>query len=136
MPKFSLSTLLSSLLYLLPAYFFVLAPLLRQLFPDSAGNLFDLDLDADGTEPDSGLTLNPDILSLPDGVIPNCAPDNYRVHLLQKDPLVIYIEDFLSAEETDHIVNLRYFPTQKPFYPGHSASISSQPIHQARFPSP
>ncbi|PYI33010.1 oxidoreductase [Aspergillus indologenus CBS 114.80] len=124
MPKFSLSTLLSSLLYLLPAYFFVLAPLLRQLFPDpSAGNLFDVDLDADGTEPDSGLTLNPEILSLPDGVIPNCAPDNYRVHLLQKDPLVIYIEDFLSAEETDHIVNLsKSNYTLSTIYNGHNTT--------------
>ncbi|PYH45484.1 oxidoreductase, 2OG-Fe(II) oxygenase family [Aspergillus saccharolyticus JOP 1030-1] len=109
MPKFSLSTLFSYLFYLLPVYFFVLAPLLRQIFPaSSTGNFLDLDLDLDpdGIQADSDLTLNPEILSLPDGVIATCPPDNYRVHLLQRDPLVIYIEDFLSAEESDHLVDI------------------------------
>ncbi|PYH92630.1 oxidoreductase [Aspergillus ellipticus CBS 707.79] len=103
MPRFSLSTLLSSLFYLLPLYLFVLAPLLRQLYPQPT-NIFDPDSDAIDAESD--ISLDPEILSLPDGIIPSCPDDTYRVHLLSKDPLIIYIEDFLSTTEADHLVNL------------------------------
>ncbi|RAL01751.1 oxidoreductase, 2OG-Fe(II) oxygenase family [Aspergillus ibericus CBS 121593] len=103
MPKLSLSTLLTSLFYLLPLYLFVIAPLLRQLFPVTT-NIFDPDADPPDAETD--ITLDPEILSLPDGIIPTCPEDTYRVHLLSKDPLIIYIEDFLSAEEADHLVKI------------------------------
>ncbi|OOF99890.1 hypothetical protein ASPCADRAFT_203714 [Aspergillus carbonarius ITEM 5010] len=103
MPKLSLSTLLTSLFYLLPLYLFVIAPLLRQLFPVTT-DIFDPDTDTPDAETD--ITLDPEILSLPDGVIPTCPKDTYRVHLLSKDPLIIYIEDFLSDEEADHLVRI------------------------------
>lgn len=103
MPKLSLSTLLTSLFYLLPLYLFVIAPLLRQLFPVTQ-DIFDPDTDA---TTESDISLDPEILSLPDGIIPTCPEDTYRVHLLSKDPLIIYIEDFLSTAEADHLVKIR-----------------------------
>lgn len=103
MPKLSLSTLLTSLFYLLPLYLFVIAPLLRQLFPVTQ-DIFDPDTDA---TTESDISLDPEILSLPDGIIPTCPEDTYRVHLLSKDPLIIYIEDFLSTSEADHLVKIR-----------------------------
>ncbi|GAQ36540.1 hypothetical protein AtubIFM55763_008325 [Aspergillus tubingensis] len=102
MPKLSLSTLLTSLFYLLPLYLFVIAPLLRQLFPVTQ-DIFDPDTDA---TTESDISLDPEILSLPDGIIPTCPEDTYRVHLLSKDPLIIYIEDFLSTSEADHLVKI------------------------------
>ncbi|KAE8345259.1 hypothetical protein BDV24DRAFT_159618 [Aspergillus arachidicola] len=99
-----LSTILGSLFYLLPIYIFLIAPALRQFFPPAEEDLtFDPDDDAADLE---GPILNGTILSLDDGIEPTCPPDNYRVHLLRRDPLVIYIEDFLSSEEADHLVEL------------------------------
>jgi prolyl 4-hydroxylase len=102
-----LSTILGSLFYLLPVYIFVIAPVLRQIFPPPEPNLtFDPD-DAAAGDLDLPL-LNGSIFSLDDGVEVTCAPDNYRVHILRHDPLVIYIEDFLSSEEADHLAKMRY----------------------------
>lgn len=36
----------------------------------------------------------------------NCAPDAYSVHILSKAPLVVYIENFLSTEERDHLLDI------------------------------
>ncbi|KAB8232747.1 oxidoreductase, 2OG-Fe(II) oxygenase family [Aspergillus alliaceus] len=102
-----LSTVLSSLFYLLPIYIFLIAPALRQLFPPSNQDLaFDLDDDDAAAADLEGPILNGSILSLDDGVEVTCPPDTYRVHLLRRDPLVIYIEDFLSDSEADHLVKL------------------------------
>lgn len=92
-----LSTILGSLFYLIPIYIFLIAPALRQLFSPSEEDLaFD----------HQGPILNDTFFSLDDGIEPTCPPDNYRVHLLRRDPLVIYIEDFLSSEEADYLVEL------------------------------
>ncbi|PIG86276.1 oxidoreductase [Aspergillus arachidicola] len=80
-----LSTILGSLFYLLPIYIFLIAPALRQFFPPAEEDLtFDPDDDAADLE---GPILNGTILSLDDGIEPTCPPDNYRVHLLRRDPL-------------------------------------------------
>lgn len=101
-----LSTVLSSFFYLLPLYIFVVAPLLRQLFPsDSASSV----LDIDSTDHDPDVELDENVLSLDDGVEVTCPPeaDQYQVHLLARDPLVIYIENFVSGTEADEIVEMR-----------------------------
>ena len=41
-----------------------------------------------------------------DGLV--CPEHAYKIHLLSRDPLVIYIEGFLSAEEASHVVQMRY----------------------------
>jgi prolyl 4-hydroxylase len=56
--------------------------------------------------------LNPDLLALEtndDGSKPNytCPPDPYTVHVFSRAPLVLYIENFLSAAERAHLLNIR-----------------------------
>ncbi|KAI1180189.1 hypothetical protein F4777DRAFT_599118 [Nemania sp. FL0916] len=36
----------------------------------------------------------------------NCAPDAYSVHILSKAPLVVYIENFLSLDEREHLLEI------------------------------
>ncbi|KAI0512668.1 2OG-Fe(II) oxygenase family oxidoreductase [Xylaria bambusicola] len=36
----------------------------------------------------------------------NCAPDAYAVHILSKAPLVVYIENFLSLDEQEHLLEI------------------------------
>jgi len=37
----------------------------------------------------------------------SCPKHLYNVHILNRDPLVIYIPHFLTDEEADHLVNIR-----------------------------
>ncbi|KAF7157856.1 hypothetical protein CNMCM5623_002290 [Aspergillus felis] len=127
-----LSTILSSLFYLLPLYFFVLAPLLRQffsegdsplspsttdyLFPNSADANAYHDEDADDLAPSKALNLLDDtFISIDDGITPDCPLDPaYRIHFLSRTPLVIYIEGFLTTPEADHLVDIsvgKYSPS-------------------------
>ncbi|KAF7121904.1 hypothetical protein CNMCM5793_009458 [Aspergillus hiratsukae] len=121
-----LSTVLSSLFYLLPLYLFVLAPLLRQFFPGeespsspSTTHYFfpnGADQDADDLAPSPALNLLDDtFISIDDGLTPDCPLDPaYRIHLLSRNPLVIYIEGFLTPTEADHLVDIsvgKYTPS-------------------------
>lgn len=36
-----------------------------------------------------------------------CPGDSYSVHIFSKQPLVIYIENFLSAAERTHLLDIR-----------------------------
>ncbi|KAI9367970.1 hypothetical protein BJX61DRAFT_525963 [Aspergillus egyptiacus] len=106
---------LSSIFYLVPLYFLVIAPLLRQLNPSQQQQqhqqqlsfLDDASYD-DNADEDPIHTLNPDVLSLDDGTPISCPPDSesYRIHLLSRTPLVIYVESFLSPSEADHLTNI------------------------------
>ncbi|KAL4866152.1 hypothetical protein BDV12DRAFT_173356 [Aspergillus spectabilis] len=116
---------LSSLFYLIPLYFLVIAPLLRQLFP-SDPSLLNVSYDPDyaDADEDTSLTLNTDVLALDDGEPITCdaGSDAYRIHIFSHTPLVIYIEGFLSDTEADHLVNIslpRYTPS-----PVYSSSTS------------
>ncbi|BCS22497.1 oxidoreductase, 2OG-Fe(II) oxygenase family [Aspergillus puulaauensis] len=97
---------LSSLFYLIPLYFLVISPLLRQLFP--ADGTYYGSYDEEDVDEDTSLNLNHDILSIEDGTPFTCdsGSDAYRVHILSQAPLVIYIEGFLSGDEADHLVNV------------------------------
>lgn len=58
----------------------------------------------------SGLNLTDDsFISLEDGVPVNCPSETagYQVHLLSRAPLIIYIENFVSGDEADHLVDIR-----------------------------
>jgi len=37
-----------------------------------------------------------------------CPEHKYAVHILSKEPLVVYIEGFLSHEEAEHVVRMRW----------------------------
>ena len=43
-----------------------------------------------------------------------CPDHKYDVHVLASEPLVLYIDDFLSDEEADHLVDIRYMASRIP----------------------
>jgi hypothetical protein len=40
-------------------------------------------------------------------ISPGCPNHNYQIYVFSKDPLVIYISSFLSADETKELASLR-----------------------------
>jgi prolyl 4-hydroxylase len=38
----------------------------------------------------------------------SCPPHHYNTYILSHEPLVIYIENFLSTQESSHLLNIRY----------------------------
>lgn len=112
-----LSTLITWVLYFVPVYLFVVDPLLRTLLPaDSTKSTrtpttwetSDVLDDWDDTTPALNFT-DDSFISPEDGVSLNCPGEapGYRVHLLSRTPLILYIENFLSSEEADHLVDIR-----------------------------
>lgn len=52
--------------------------------------------------------VNEDLLALDDWPANlTCPEDSYSVHLFSKEPLVIYIENFLAVEERSHLLEIR-----------------------------
>jgi len=110
-----LSSIFTWILYFIPVYIFVLEPILRPIFPGQAkpsdvttGDSETLLDDWEDTKP--ALNLEDDsFISPEDGVPTNCpdAAPGYRVHLLSRTPLIVYIENFVSDEEADHLVDIR-----------------------------
>ncbi|ODM19330.1 hypothetical protein SI65_05948 [Aspergillus cristatus] len=116
------STVVSWIFYLIPIYIFVLAPLLSQIFPpddeDTWGVDYAVAYDAEGNEIPA-LNLEDDSFISPEDDVPlNCPQrepgEDLKVHILSRDPLVIYIENFLTEKEADHLVDVsvgRYTPS-------------------------
>lgn len=119
--NWSFSTILSWLFYFVPIYVFLLAPGYRALFPsteqqeDTARNLLqfgDNYEDYDNLLP--GLNVTDDSFISPEegldatGQPLNCRDDDYRVHIFSHTPLIIYIEDFFTGVEADHLVAVRF----------------------------
>jgi prolyl 4-hydroxylase len=53
--------------------------------------------------------INESLLAI-DGVndtVPTCGADSYSVHILSKATLGIYIENFVSVEERQHLLEIR-----------------------------
>jgi prolyl 4-hydroxylase len=93
-----LSSIVEYLLLSAALYIFVLSPLLRTYFPslilepqESSYQSFE--------KTDSLVIPGPDLV---------CDPHNYNVHILSREPLVVYIEGFLSHDEAGHLVNVSY----------------------------
>ncbi|KAL3441232.1 hypothetical protein BJX65DRAFT_289028 [Aspergillus insuetus] len=134
----SINLSLSSIFYLIPLYFLIIAPVLRQFFPSDPALSAPRDIrdaayfDYEGNkgeleEEDTPLQLNPDLLSLEDGetVVCELGSDTYRTHIFSYNPLVVYIEGFLSAREADHLINVsipNYTPS--PVYSSSQANAS------------
>jgi prolyl 4-hydroxylase len=56
--------------------------------------------------------LNEELLALEDATLNYTCPDSsYTVHVFSRAPLVLYIENFLSASERHHILEIRYVHT-------------------------
>ncbi|KAI9730290.1 MAG: hypothetical protein M1818_008193 [Claussenomyces sp. TS43310] len=88
----------SYLIALIPAYFFVYLPLSQKYFPDRAG----------GSRHDTPFTFSDSFVAREDGdAMPlSCAPQPYDAHILSREPLVIYIENFLSESEMEHVMEV------------------------------
>ena len=108
-----LSTVLTWALYFVPLWLFVLDPLIRSLFPHNATETRHANNDFDNwAGADSAPTLNltdDSFISPEDGVPLNCPGEHtgHQVHLLSRAPLILYLENFLSDEEADHLVDIR-----------------------------
>ena len=108
LPK--LSTVLTWALYFIPLYIFILDPVVRGFFPSLVAPPSDSDdLFDESSAPAPGINLTDDsFISPEDGVPFNCASaEGYRVHLLSREPLIIYIENFISETEANHILDMR-----------------------------
>ncbi|QKX56699.1 uncharacterized protein TRUGW13939_03805 [Talaromyces rugulosus] len=102
----SFSTILYWTCYLIPIYLFIIAPGLRTLFPGQPPAIF---FDDDFYAPDELAPAfnNKNDIKAEDSDELNCPDDAYRVHLFSRSPLVIYVEDFLSVSETEHLLAIR-----------------------------
>ncbi|KAL4884626.1 hypothetical protein BJY04DRAFT_215090 [Aspergillus karnatakaensis] len=113
MPSFLPSFSLSTIFYLIPLYFLVIAPALRQLFPADPNTIIhnaSYNPDYDDHDTDTGIpaNLNLDAIALEDPEPPQCDESNnkYKIHIFSHTPLIMYIEDFLSQTEADYLVNI------------------------------
>ncbi|OOQ87897.1 oxidoreductase, 2OG-Fe(II) oxygenase family [Penicillium brasilianum] len=116
-----LSTVITWLLYLVPVYIFVLDPLIRPFFSDKSSSASWEDEDGSAFEkwdhtPSTVHLTDDSFISPEDGVPVNCPgeAEGYRVHLLSRAPLVLYIENFVSSAEADHLVDIslnKYTPS-------------------------
>jgi prolyl 4-hydroxylase len=93
-----LTTIIEYLLLSIPLYIFVGSPLLKVLAPSIFG--------VSDTENYQSFEKT-DSLVLPDENLA-CAPHNYNVRILSREPLVVYIDGFLGQKEAEHLVNVAY----------------------------
>lgn len=54
------------------------------------------------------IPLNSSFIASNDPV--SCSPHSFNTHILSNEPLVIYIENFLSSEESQHLLKIRSEP--------------------------
>lgn len=91
----SLSTILQYIIAAGIGYVLVGSPVLRSLTGEEA------------EEPLPEISAEKiDSLVIPDPDL-QCPEHKYTTHIFSRDPLVLYIPDFLSDEEIDHIVEIR-----------------------------
>jgi len=88
------SSLLEYAILAIPLYLFAIGPLIRTLFPSSSSS-----------DPTYQSFEKTDKLIIPDDTL-QCPPHQYTTYIAHHDPLVIYVENFLSDAETQHIVQL------------------------------
>jgi hypothetical protein len=82
---------------LLPIYVLLYLPLQHMLY----GSTEDA-LKFRGTRYNASLIASDEPLS--------CPPHKYNTFVVSRKPLIIYIENFLSPEESKHLLDLRYSP--------------------------
>ena len=75
-------------------------PISEFLYPGSTGRR-----DAAYSRPQ----LNESLLAIdvPNATVPVCEADSYVARILHREPLVVYLEGFLSEEERKHLLEIR-----------------------------
>ncbi|KAF7551010.1 hypothetical protein G7046_g7842 [Stylonectria norvegica] len=89
--------MISYIVALIAALIFLVNPIVQMLSPRSTQDHF-------ASRP----LLNESLLAIdsPNATAPECRPDTYGVRILNKNPLVVYLEGFLSAEERGHLLEI------------------------------
>jgi hypothetical protein len=78
---------------ILPLYIFVYLPVSNTLFGASQ-------------KPSAGFTqFNSSFIAANEPL--SCPTHKYNTHIISQEPLVIYIEDFLSPDESTHLLKIR-----------------------------
>jgi prolyl 4-hydroxylase len=102
-------TIFEYFLFSIPLYIFVLSPLLRTYFPSFS--LFDgSDTSVSFSSSSSAKHQSyekTDALVIPDPHL-QCADSTYKTRILSREPLIVYIEGFLSDEEVRHFIDLAF----------------------------
>lgn len=106
-PTFSVFTVVQYAFLAVLAYVFAGAPLQEMLSTTLSGS-DSADAGASGMSPQKL-----DSLVVPDGNLTCEARGLGGVHVLHREPLVVYIEGFLGRDEADEVVALRY---RSPFF--------------------
>lgn len=108
--SFSVLTVLQYALVVFVAYVLVGAPLQEILLGSGAP-----ELSYSYSEDASASSMSPqklDSLVIPDANL-TCDEHAFRsVHVLNREPLVVYIEGFLDEREADEVIELRYVDLQ------------------------
>jgi len=91
---FRVSSLFEYAILAIPLYLFAIGPLLRILFPSTSE---DVSTYQSFERTDKLVIPNDDL---------QCPPHQYTTYIAHHDPLVIYVENFLSHTEADHIIRL------------------------------
>jgi prolyl 4-hydroxylase len=75
-------------------------PISDFLYPDRATRINDVSPRPKFNE--SLLAIDP-----PNATTPECAPDGYVARILSREPLIIYLENFLNEGERKHLLDIR-----------------------------
>jgi hypothetical protein len=90
-------TMLGYVLGIVPLYFLIYLPASQMLY---------------GTSQRSSNTKTADLAfnlsSIASDEPLSCPPHSYNTYILSHEPLIIYIENFLNAQESAHLLKIRY----------------------------
>lgn len=90
-----LRTILEYVILSIPVYIFVLSPLLKTIAP----SIF-----SDAVSVNYQSFEKSDSLVIPESNL-TCPPHKFNVRILKREPLIVYIDGFLSDTETAHLVS-------------------------------
>jgi prolyl 4-hydroxylase len=90
-----LRTILEYAIISIPLYIFVLSPLLKTIAPSLFSNTGSVNYQS---------FEKSDSLVIPDESLV-CPPHKFNVRILSREPLIVYIDGFLSETETSHLVS-------------------------------
>jgi prolyl 4-hydroxylase len=88
---------ISYILALLPLYVLVYLPLSRIIFPSQVPLSNNLAYNSSFIATEDAELFNP----------ASCPKHSYETHILSLEPLMVYIENFLSVKEREHLVSIR-----------------------------
>jgi prolyl 4-hydroxylase len=89
--------MLGYVLGIVPLYFFIYLPISQMLYGTSQRS---------SNTTIANLTFNSSSIASDEPL--SCSPHSYNTYILSHEPLIIYIENFLNAQESAHLLKIRY----------------------------